>query len=278
MPLTVLTGATNGLGRVTAHSLARAGHRLFLVVRDAPKAEALAAELRTLGAAEVRCFVGDLSLQREVRRVAAEIAATGEPIDVLANNAGAIFDERVVTEEGLERTFALNHMGYFLLTALVRPQLEAAPAARVVSVASDAHRAGRLGLDDLQFERGGYSSWAAYGRSKGCNILFTRELARRLAGTRVVAHCLHPGPVNTGFGDGLGGMVGRLFPLARVFMRTPEKGADTLTWLCSVATIPGPSGSYWYDRKLHQPRAWAADDADAARLWAASEQIAARSA
>lgn len=274
MPLTVLTGATNGLGLVTARDLARAGHRLVLLVRDPGKAAPIADELRTLGAPEVRVLVGDLARQADVRRLAEALLAQGEPIDVLVNNAGAIFDERVVTEDGLEKTFALNHMAYFLLTALLRPLLEAAPAARVINVASDAHRMGKLDLDDLQFAKGGFSAWAAYGRSKGCNILFTRELARRLAGTRVVTHCYHPGPVNTGFGSTMNGMMGQLlYPLVRRFMRSPEKGADCLTWLCTAPTLPGPSGSYWFDRALHPARAWAQDDVAAARLWEASEGL-----
>lgn len=272
MPLSVLTGATNGLGLVTARDLARAHHRLFLVARDAAKAEAVAAELRTLGAPEVRVFLADLSRQAEVRRVAGEIAATGEPIDVLVNNAGAIFDERVVTEDGLERTFALNHMAYFLMTKWLLPQVQAAPAGRIINVASDAHRAGRLNFDDMQGEKS-FSAWIAYGRSKSCNILFTRELARRLEGTRVVTHSYHPGPVNTGFGSTMNGFMGFLYPVIRRFMRTPEKGADCLTWLCTVPTVPGPSGTYWFDRKVHEPRDFAKDDAVARRLWDLSEGL-----
>jgi NAD(P)-dependent dehydrogenase (short-subunit alcohol dehydrogenase family) len=277
-PVTVLTGGTNGLGLITARDLARAGHTLLLVARDAAKAERVAAECRTLGAASVAVFLADLSRQADVRRVAAELRAAAPVVDVLVNNAGAIFNERFVTEDGLERTFALNHVAYFLLTELLRPALEAAPAARIVNVASGAHRAGRLDFADLQYENGGFTAFGAYGRSKLCNILFTRELARRLAGTRVVAHCYHPGPVATGFGSTMSGMAGRLYALAGVFMRTPEKGADTLTWLSTVTPIPGPSGSYWMDRKVIRPRPHAEDDAAAAKLWDVTAALVAKSA
>ena len=272
----VMTGGTSGIGQVAAEALAGLGARLVLIARDPVRADHALQRLKAI-APGVRHSVrqADLSSIAETRRVGAEIAAEERRIDVLINNAGAIFGQRHTSPDGLEMSFALNHMAYFVLTQTLLKRLGATQGARVVSTASDAHKAGRLDFDDLQAERR-YSPFAAYGASKLCNILFTRELARRLGGTSVTANCLHPGFVATRFGDRSGGLVQALMPLAMVFAISPQKGADTLTYLASSSEVEGVTGRYFYKRRPVEPSAAARDDDAAARLWAASEAIAAR--
>jgi NAD(P)-dependent dehydrogenase (short-subunit alcohol dehydrogenase family) len=184
-----------------------------------------------------------------------------------------MFSDRLVTSEGLERTFALNHMSYFLLAAALRERLATSGQARIVSTASDAHRGASLDFDDLQSSKG-YSGWKAYGRSKLANILFTRELARRLGGTGVTANCLHPGFVATRFGDSAGGCTSRLIPWAKLFAISPKQGADTIVYLASSPEVQGVTGEYFVKRKIERPSAAARDDAEARRLWEASETLA----
>jgi NAD(P)-dependent dehydrogenase (short-subunit alcohol dehydrogenase family) len=209
----------------------------------------------------------------ETRRVGAAIAASESRVDVLINNAGTMFAERRVTPEGLELTFALNHMAYFVLTEALRERLVASASARIVSTASTAHQGASLDFDDLQSAKGD-SGFKVYGRSKLANILFTRELARRLAGTGVTANCLHPGVVATRFGDSSGGWVSRIIPLLRPFFLSPEKGADTLVYLASSPEVEKTTGQYFVKRNVTEPSAAARDDTAATRLWAASEKLA----
>jgi NAD(P)-dependent dehydrogenase (short-subunit alcohol dehydrogenase family) len=195
----VITGATSGLGRIAAEKLAGEGARIVMVARDRGRAEDTLAPLCALGpGAAHRVHYADLSFVAEVKKVGAEIAAAEPRIDVLVNNAGSMFGRRLLTAEGLERTFALNHMSYFVLTHCLRESLVAAALARIVNTASNAHLRATLDLGDLQ-TKSGYVPTLAYSRSKLCNVLFTRELARRLAGTGVTANCLHPGFVATNF-------------------------------------------------------------------------------
>ena len=209
----------------------------------------------------------------ETRKVGAALAASESRIDVLINNAGALFAERRVTPEGLELTFALNHMAYFVLTQALRERLIASAPARIVSTSSTAHQGMSLDFDDLQSAKG-YGGLKVYGRSKLANILSTRELARRLAGTGVTANCLHPGVVATRFGDSSGGWMSRVIPLLRPFFLSPEKGADTLVYLASSPVVEKATGEYFVKRKVTEPSAAARDDAAAKRLWAASEKLA----
>ncbi|MBV9330656.1 MAG: SDR family NAD(P)-dependent oxidoreductase, partial [Alphaproteobacteria bacterium] len=221
----VITGATSGIGEVAALELARQGARLVLIARDRSRAEASLEKLGRVSGTRHAVHYADLSRISEMKRVANEVAAAEPCIDVLVNNAGAAFTSRRLTEDGLEMTFAINHMAYFVVTNLLLDRLKNAPSARVVSTASDAHRSGRLDFDDLTPER--YSTFRAYGTSKLCNILFTRELARRLAGTNVTANCLHPGFVRTRIGDNNRGvaMIGKL---VKLFGLSPEKGSKTI--------------------------------------------------
>jgi NAD(P)-dependent dehydrogenase (short-subunit alcohol dehydrogenase family) len=270
----VITGATSGIGQVAAEKLAALGARIVQVARDKARAEAALERLRAIapGAAHTVHYA-DLSLTAETRRVAAEIAAAEPRIDVLVNNAGAIFAKRHVTDEGLERTFALNHMSYFLMAAGLRERLAATPHARLVNVASGAHRSGHLDFGDLQRARS-YKPFAVYGTTKLCNILFTRELARRLADTGVTANCLHPGFVATRFGDQSGRLYSVGVRIAKLGAISQERGAATTIYLASSPDVADVSGAYFYKSVREMPSREAQDDAVAKRLWEESERIA----
>jgi NAD(P)-dependent dehydrogenase (short-subunit alcohol dehydrogenase family) len=216
----------------------------------------------------------DLARLDELRRLGTDLNAALPRIDVLVNNAGAIFWRRSVTADGLERTFALNHMAYFLLTELLQERLAASAPARIVNVASEAHRDSRLDFDDLQTARH-YSGWRAYQRSKLCNILYTRELARRLAGTGVTANCLHPGFVASRFGDDNGGLFKAGIVIAKRFMAvSPEQGAQTPIYLATSPDVAASSGAYFRKCAPSVPSPAAQDDSAAARLWQESARIA----
>jgi NAD(P)-dependent dehydrogenase (short-subunit alcohol dehydrogenase family) len=272
----VISGATSGIGQVAAVQLAAQGARLVLVARSKARAEEMLRRLREIGAGmEHRAYYADLSVLEEVRRVAAAIAAAEPRIDVLVNNAGAVFSRRRVTVDGLEMTFALNHMSYFLLAHGLCERLYAASGARVVNVASEAHRRADVDFSDLQAERGLYMPFKVYGRTKLCNILFTRALARRWADKGVAVNCLHPGFVNTRFGDESGGWYAYAVWLAKRFAIPPEEGARTLIYLASSSDVANVSGGYFYKCAPKAPSAQASDDAAAERLWRESERIAA---
>jgi NAD(P)-dependent dehydrogenase (short-subunit alcohol dehydrogenase family) len=274
----VATGATSGIGEVAALELARMGARVVIVARDEGRAKATMRKLESAAPGlGHRVHLADLSSVTEARRVGAAIAGSEPRIDVLINNAGAMFAERRLTTEGLELTFALNHMAYFVLTQALRERLVASAPARIVSTASNAHQGASLDFNDLQSAKG-YSGFKVYGRSKLANILFTRELAGRLAGTGVTANCLHPGFVATRFGDSAGGWTSRLIPLAKAFALSPEKGADTILYLASSPEVDKETGEYFVKRKVTAPSAAARDDAAAKRLWEASEALAGRGA
>jgi NAD(P)-dependent dehydrogenase (short-subunit alcohol dehydrogenase family) len=269
----VITGATSGIGRVAAEYLAAVGARLVLVARDPARGERTLARLRHIAPGAHGAYYADLSRIAEMKRVAAQIAAAEPRIDVLINNAGAFFNARHVTEDGLEKTFALNHIAYFVLTAGLIDRLKAAAPARVVSTASGAHRSANLDFDDLQTAKG-YAGFKAYGRSKLCNILFTRELARRLSGSGVSANCLHPGFVATRFGDESGGWRALAIRAAKFFAIKPEKGAETMIHLAASPEVAAVSGQYFYECRPATPSPAAQDDAAAARLWTESARIA----
>jgi NAD(P)-dependent dehydrogenase (short-subunit alcohol dehydrogenase family) len=269
----VMTGATSGIGEVAAVELARRGARVVFIARDRSRAEAVLREIRAAnpGIAH-RAHYADLSSIDETRRAAAEVATTEPRVDVLINNAGALFNRRQLSPDGLEMTFAVNHMAYFVLTEALRDVLLASAPARIVSTASGAHRGARLDFDDLQSERS-YAGFDVYGRSKLCNILFTRELAHRLEGTGVTANCLHPGFVATRFGDRSGGLLQALMPIAKLGAISPKKGAETILYLASSPDVAETSGLYFYRCKPETPSDEAQEDAAAARLWAESERL-----
>jgi NAD(P)-dependent dehydrogenase (short-subunit alcohol dehydrogenase family) len=267
----VVTGTTSGIGKAAAAALAGLGATVVLVGRDRGRAEAAAAEIGSVSASPPRAEVADLASLEQVRGLAERLARL-ERIDVLINNAGLLLSERRITPDGFEHTFALNHLAPFLLTNLLLPKLAASAPARVVTVTSDAHAAARIDLSDPNLERG-WDSWRAYANSKLANILFTRELARRLDGTEVTASCAHPGVVRTGFGRDARPLLKLGITIARPFMASPERGADTIVYLASSPDVTGQTGGYYVKRQRREPSAAACDDATARTLWEISEEL-----
>jgi NAD(P)-dependent dehydrogenase (short-subunit alcohol dehydrogenase family) len=264
----VLTGATRGIGRAAAVELATRGAELALIGREPERVDAVAAEAEASGGgAPVHKHVANLMLMSEVRKLAEELRERHERIDVLANNAGALFASRQVTTEGFERTFALNHLAPFLLTNLLRDRLA---GGRVVTTASDAHEQGSLDLDDLQSEKS-YAAMKVYGTSKLCNILFTRELAKRAP--ELHANCFHPGVVRTGFGKTENGVWKVLTTLGAPFFRSPARGARSLVWLALSAEAAGLTGKFVQDEKVIDPSAQAQDETLAEGLWERSAEL-----
>jgi NAD(P)-dependent dehydrogenase (short-subunit alcohol dehydrogenase family) len=271
----VVTGATAGIGKETARGLVRAGARVVLVSRSQARLDATAEELRRErenAAVEVVC--ADLESMASVLHAGAELRRRFPAIRVLVNNAGAYFDRRALTEDGFERTFALNHLGPFLLTRALWPTLTASPPARIVTLSSVAHVLGRIELDDLQSERR-FSPLGAYARSKLANVLFTTELARRLAGSGVTANCLHPGIVGSNFGDGKG-VMDALFAVGRPFLRSTASGALGALRLATAPELAGVTGRYFSRFRPTQPARAGRDPVLAAKLWEATERLLAR--
>ncbi len=270
----VITGATSGIGLVAAEVLAEMGARIVLVARDPSRAkEALESLLDLAPQVTHTVHYADLSRIAEMKRVAGEIAAAEPRIDVLINNAGALFGTRQVTPDGLEKTFAVNHMAYFVVTLGLAERLQGTAGARVVNTSSDAHKRRRIDFDDLQSAKR-YRGFPVYGKSKLCNILFTRELARRWRGAGITANCLHPGFVATRFGDGSGGFFERVVGVAKHFAITPAKGAETIVYLASSDTVANVSGEYFYKCSEAEPSKEAQDDEAAKRLWDESVRLA----
>jgi NAD(P)-dependent dehydrogenase (short-subunit alcohol dehydrogenase family) len=269
----VVTGASSGIGFETALELARRGARVTLVSRSAERCEAAAARIRQeTGNAEVGYIAADLSLLTEVRRAAEEILRLEERLDVLVNNAGGFFWKRMETAEGLEMTFALNHLNYFLMTNLLLERLEASAPSRIVCVSSDAHSGGRLNFDDLQNKRK-YAGFSAYAQSKLMNVLFTYELSRRLARGGVTANVMHPGFVASGFGKNNGLLFRLAMPLAQLGAISPQEGARTSITLASSPELEGVSGKYFTKEKEVQSAPASYDEGNARRLWDVSAEM-----
>ena len=275
----IVTGATSGLGRACAEQLAREGARLRLVCRNPEKADQTREEITgATGNSEIEIVLADLASQASVRAAAPALLADGSPIDLLLNNAGVTNLRRELTEDGIEATFAVNHLGYFLLTELLTERLRATPGARVVNIASDAHKfGGTIDLDDVGLERS--FGWVqAYGRSKGANILFTRELSRRLEGDDVTVHALHPGFVRSNLGGNNGWFASLVTQLAAPFAMSAETAAQHVIAVCRDARFGESSGGYFYKARPRSRAAWTEDDELSRRLWALSESLVADSA
>ena len=271
----VITGGTSGIGEVAAQALARMGARIVLVARSKSRGDATLQRLRKAGPPGVAhtIFFADLARLAEMKRVASQIADQEPHIDILINNAGALFATRRLTEDQLEYTFALNHMAYFVMTEGLRKSLLASRTARIINTASAAHQGAMLDLDNLQ-SANSFGAMKAYGRSKLCNILFTRELARRLNGTGVTANCLHPGFVATRFADESGGLISRLTWLAKFFAKSPAEGAKTILYLASSPDVAKITGKYFYECRPIKPSSAALDDRAALQLWQRSAALA----
>lgn len=274
----VVTGASDGIGRAAVSQYLALGARVIMVGRNEAKTAAAAQRFMSeTGRRDVTWEIADLSRQDAVRDLAQRLLTRAPQLHVLANNAGAMFLDRAETAEGLERTFALNHLSYFTLTLRLLPALAAAARpgepARIVNVSSRAHENASPDLDDLQL-RQRYGGWRAYANSKLFNIWFTRSLARRLDAARVSVHAMHPGVVSTRFATNNGGMGRVLRRIMDVVSVTPAQGADTLVWLSHAAEPLAHSGQYWVKRRLRTPSRTARNDAWGERLWQESAALA----
>ena len=270
----LVTGATGGSGLATAEGLARSGADVIIGARSPARAEAARDRIASAtGSDRLEVALADLSVQADVRRLAAEVARRHDRLDVLVNNAGLVAMRRQQTADGFELTWAVNHLAPFLLTNLLTDLLVASAPARVVTVSSGAHTAARMDLDDPQFAHRRYSGMAAYGQSKLANILFTAELARRLEGTGVTANCLHPGVVGSDFGRRAGGLFGLGWRIIRPFALSPERGARTSIYLATSPEVAGVTGRYFFRSRPAQPSSLARDADLARRLWDASERM-----
>ncbi|MGH9853520.1 MAG: SDR family oxidoreductase [Blastocatellia bacterium] len=272
----LVTGANSGIGKVTAKTLAAGGAKVIMVCRNRDKGEAARGEIvRETRNENVDLMIADFSELNQIRRLAAEVKAKYPRLSTLVNNAGAYNSDRTLTADGYETTFAVNHLAYFLLTVELLDLLKSSAPARIVNVASEAHRNAQINFDDLNLENG-YTGWRAYGQSKLANVMFTYELARRLEGAGVTANCLHPGTVNTNIFGGVKGAAGKIVRLFTIFLRTPEKGADTIIWLAASPEVEGGAGKYFIDRRERESNPQSYDREAAARLWEVSEQLTSR--
>jgi NAD(P)-dependent dehydrogenase (short-subunit alcohol dehydrogenase family) len=270
----VVTGGTDGIGKVTARELAKMGASVTIVARNATKAQQVVKELRAAAGHDRVGFVrADLSSQKGVRGAAETIKGRLKRLDVLINNAGAMFGRRELTEDGFERTFALNHLAYFLMTNLLLDMLKASAPSRIVNVSSAAHNGAKLNIDDLQGAKS-YSGWRAYQRSKLANIYFTYELARRLSGSNVTVNCLHPGFVASRFGSNNGAVSRALFGVAKsIFAISESNGARTSVYLASSPDVDGVTGKYFDSRRAVKSSAASHDEQKWRELWRASEKL-----
>jgi NAD(P)-dependent dehydrogenase (short-subunit alcohol dehydrogenase family) len=273
--IVLITGATEGIGKAAALDFARRGARLAITARSPDKAGRVSADLRAAGGS-VDVLLGDLSRVADVLRVADEFAAKHDRLDVLVNNAGAMFLDHGLSADGLERTFALNHVSYFALTTRLADRLAKTPGSRVVSTSSMAHRMGKLELPYALRREDRRAGWGAYADSKLANVLFTSELARRL-GAGVATSCFHPGYVRSGFGLNNGGVANLFMKVGgALFARSVEKGAETLVWLATSPEAAGARGEYYFDKKVAATTARARDAGLAEALWKVSEDLVAR--
>lgn len=269
----LITGGTNGIGKSTAQGLASMGATVVIVGRDAHKTAQVAAELRaTSGNTNVDFLLADLSSQQDIRRMADEFKRKHSHLHVLLNNAGGVFLKREISVDGIEMTFALNHLAYFLLTHLLLDTIKASAPARIINVSSNAHTGSKIDFDNLQGERN--FGPRAYGQSKLANILFTTELAHRLSGTGVTVNALHPGFVSTGFGSNNAGVLMKIMRvIVPLIARSPERGAETSIYLASSPDLEGITGKYFYDSKMIPAAPQASDMTVAKRLWDVSAQM-----
>lgn len=269
----LITGGTSGIGKAAATALAAMGAKVVITGSNAERGAAALAEVQADSRNDsATLMLADLSKQAEVRRLAREFLERHDRLDVLVNNAGVVQSQRTETVDGIETTLAINHLAPFLLTSLLLDRLKESAPGRVVTTSSEAQRWGTMDFDDLQSKRK-YRGMPVYGMTKLANIMFTYELAARLAPSGVTANCFHPGAVNTSFGQNNNGVGALIFRAFKPFMRTAEGGADTLIWLASSPDVEGVSGKYFSDRKEIEAKKIANDPAARKRLWEISEAL-----
>jgi NAD(P)-dependent dehydrogenase (short-subunit alcohol dehydrogenase family) len=277
----LVTGATDGIGKQTALALARQGVTVVITGRNRIKGEGVVAEIKGASAnPNIHLLVADLSVMREVRELAAEFKTKFDRLDVLVNNAGGLFDTRQVTKEGLEYTFAFNHLAYFVLTLELLDLLKQSAPSRIVNVSSSAsvglpNAPTRMNWEDLQYLTGRYPSFTAYSQSKLANVLFSNALARRLEGTQVTVNSLHPGTVASRFGDNAQGLWMRLgiAAIKRIGAVSPAKGAETSVYLASSPEVEGVTGKYFDKKRAVAPNPIALDQTAQERLWDISQKL-----
>jgi len=271
--IVLVTGASSGIGLEASATLARRGARVIMVARDRARGEAALAEVhKRSGSTGAELLLCDFGSQKDIRALADEVRARATKIDVLVNNAGSVSPKRQLTADGFEQTFAVNHLGYFLLTSLVLDLVVAAAPSRIVNVSSVGHRQGTLDFDDLHFERG-YAIMKAYARSKLANVLFTRELARRLEGKQVTVNCLHPGAVATNIWSHAPAIARPVLAVAKLFMVKPSEGGDRIVYLAASRDVEGKTGGYYEKNRLVRPSRLAQDDAVGQKLWDTSARM-----
>lgn len=268
----IITGGSDGIGRAAAREFARQGAVVAIVGRNLAKTQAAAEEIEAVSGGTIHYHIADLSSQAEVRRLAQALLDRYPQIQVLLNNAGAVFDRRQITVDGMERTFALNHLAYVLLTGTLLERLEASAPARIINVSSAAHGFGGLNFDNLQGEQR-YNEGDAYGRSKLANVMFTYALARRLHGTNVTVNSLHPGLVRTSFASESCGLFGLFARLARPFELSAEQGAQTSIHLATAPELTNTNGAYFAKRRPVRSSQPSYDQAAQERLWELSQHM-----
>ncbi len=274
----IVTGANAGIGKATALALANMGASVTMVCRDKQRGEEALADIRAQTSATAHLSLCDFSSFASIRQFAAEFTANHDRLDVLVNNAGALFGERKRTTDGFEMTFGVNHLGYFLLTNLLLDLLKKSAPSRVVSVSSAVHSQGKIDWNDLQGDGRPYGQFAAYANSKLFNVLFTTELSRRLEGTTVTANCLHPGAIGSNFGSTGSNFFQVLMKLGRPFLPSPEKGARTSVYLASSPEVVNVTGEYFKNCRVSKARSDAYDRANGKRLWEISARLVGLSA
>jgi NAD(P)-dependent dehydrogenase (short-subunit alcohol dehydrogenase family) len=268
----MITGATSGLGRASALELGRMGAKLILVCRNRERGQELVREIQRAGNPDVELMVADLESQAQIRQLAADFLATGKPLNVLMNNAGVFNMKRALTSDGLEEVFAVNHLAYFMLTLLLLDRIKESAPARIINVSSDLHQRATIKFEDLGGERS-YGGMSSYAQSKLANVLFTYELARRLAGTGVTVNCVHPGAVATNLANHNGALVGTAWKLISAFTKSPGVGARTQVYLASSPEVEGVTGKYFIDSKEARSSDVSHDADLARRLWEVSAQM-----
>lgn len=270
----LITGANSGIGFHTTLELARKGAKILMLCRNKEKAEKAREDIHRISGQKADLFLADLGVQEELRKVAEKISGSYDTIDVLINNAGIIQgDKREFTPDGIEKTFAVNHLAPFMLTGLLLPALKQSTYGRIVTVSSEAHRwSWRFDLKDLQMDKG-YSGLQSYAQSKLCNILFTRKLADKLEGTTLTANTLHPGAIASNFGSEVSSLFGVVLKLSKPFMKGPKKGAETSIFLAASEKVGGVNGAYFKNKKAVMPSKEAQSDHNADRLWEESVKL-----
>ncbi len=269
----IVSGGNSGIGFELCRGMADAGFHVVMVSRGAERGQPALDKLKAEFGDSVEMMLCDMSDLVNISKLHAEFTAKFDRLDVLLNNAGAMWGRREKTAQGHEMTFGVNHLGYFVMAQIFLPLLKATEGSRIINTASEAHRMANLKLKNLNWEKKYYSQWRTYGNYKLCNILFTRELARKLEGTGITTHCFHPGVVRTRFGSGSSGPMRLFLPLFRLFMINSTKGASTGLHLALSEDAATSTGEYWVRSKRNRGNRHARNDSNASRLWEVSEEM-----